>query len=176
MQKCLVYLPFRVFNPTLRARRSIVAQLLQNRWKIVKKCENQVRKTREFCAQFVHVFLIWRVIWLLKITLICTWAKSAISSYLRAKWRFGPLEFTFLRLFLGCRLFLALTFGEGTIGEGHTQYHLKRLYDRVFTLTFDILMIERQWNFDKKSNSDRKSIGVLMKTDRDFDHTSIGSS
>ena len=120
MQKCLVYLHFRVFNPALREWCSIVARLLQNRWKIVKKCENRARKTCEFCVQFVHVFLIWRLRWHLKIALIYTGAKSVISRHLRSKWRFGPPEFTFSRLFSGCRLFLALTFGEGTIGEGYS--------------------------------------------------------
>jgi len=120
MQKCLVYLHFRVFNPVLRERLDRVAQLLQNGWKIVKNSKNQVRKTCEICAQFVHVFLIWRLRWHRKITLICTCAKSVISSHLRSKWRNRPLEFTFSRLFMGCRLFRPLTFGEGTIGEGYS--------------------------------------------------------
>jgi hypothetical protein len=149
----LVLLPRRFSTMSQDEWCSIVARLLQNGWKMMKKWENRVWKIREICVQFVHVFLIWRVRWLFKITLICIYAKSVISRHLRAKWRNRPLEFTFLRLFMGCRLRSASTFGEGTIGEGPTQYHLKKTVWHSVTLTFDHRHIESQWNFNTKSIS-----------------------
>ena len=143
---------------------------------MTKKCENRVRKPREFCVQFVHVFLIWRIRWRLKIPLICTCTKSVISSHLRGKWWFGPPEFTFFASFYGMPSSFGLDLWGGDYRGGAYTVSSKEDSTTECSHWFSIARIENQWKIDVKLMIDQYLIGILIKTNRDFDHTSIGYS